>query len=38
MSPGAGAGGEVPATGVPLNVSHAVVVSGSEVLDSGRIS
>ena len=38
VSPRASAGCEVSSAGIPLDVSHAVMVSGSEVLDSGRIS
>ena len=37
VSPRASASGEVSSAGIPLDVSHAVVVSGSEILDSGRI-
>jgi len=35
MSPRASAGGKVSTAWIPLDVSHAIVISGSEVLDSG---
>lgn len=38
VSPRASACGEISAARIPLDVSHTIVVSGSEVLDSGRIS